>query len=57
MTTRLGYFYVTAILSCGWDWGWSKLSWGEIDVKMRLGWNSVEIELKFDWGWVEFKLN
>ena len=36
--TRLGCFYVTAILSCGYGWGWF-----EPEVEMRLIWDLVEV--------------
>ena len=39
--TRLGCFYVTAILSWGYGWGWV-----EVDIE-------AEVEVKFRWGWVE----
>ena len=50
--TRLGCFYVTAILS----WGWGLVDVDiETEADMRLGlmlgWDDVE--LKFSWNWVE----
>ena len=41
--TRLGCFYVTAILSWGYGWGWY---WG-------WGWFEPEIEMRLRWDWVE----
>ena len=42
--TRLGCFYVTAILSWGygggWYWGWG---WFEPEVEMRLRWDWVKV--------------
>ena len=64
--TRLGCFYVTAILGWGWGWGWVKVM---VDVQLRLklrlswgyGWGWVEVELRLGWGsgWdeVESKLS
>ena len=45
--TRLGCFYVTAILSWGYGWGWH-WGWGWLDseVEMRLRWDWVEVYLK-----------
>ena len=66
--TRLGCFYVTAILSyvmveveLSWDWGLQE-PW--FDLKLRLswglGWNEAEVELRlsmiYDCNWVEIKL-
>ena len=52
--TRLGCFYVTAILSWGYGWGlyWG---WGWFEPKLKWGWD--EIESKFSWNWVEVELN
>ena len=36
--TRLGCFYVTAILSWGYGWGWF-----EPEVEIRLRWDWVEV--------------
>ena len=38
--TRLGCFYVTAILSWGYGWGWLE---AEVDLNMRLKWGWDEI--------------
>ena len=56
--TRLGCFYVTAILSWGYGWGYG---WGwveaEVDLNLRLKWDWDEIEWKFSWNWVEVELS
>ena len=52
-TTRLGCFYVTAILSWGYGWGWLE---AEVDLNLRLKWDWDEIEWKFSWNWVEVEL-
>ena len=48
--TRLGCFYVTAILSWGYGWGWVDWYWGwgwfEPEVEMRLSQSLVKNELK-----------
>ena len=45
--TRLGCFYVTAILSWGYGWGWVDWYWGwgwfEPEDEMRLRWDCVEV--------------
>ena len=42
--TRLGCFYVTAILSWGYGWGWYwGWGWFEPEVEMRLRWDLVEV--------------
>ena len=38
--TRLGCFYVTAILSWGWYGGWG---WFEPEVEIRLRWDWAEV--------------
>ena len=38
--TRLGCFYVTAILSWGYGWGWVE---AEVDLSLRLKWGWDEI--------------
>ena len=38
--TRLGCFYVTAILSWGYGWGWVE---AEVDLNLRLKWGWDEI--------------
>ena len=52
--TRLGCFYVTAILSWGYGWGWVE---AEVDLNLRLKWDWDEIEWKFSWNWVEVELS
>ena len=52
--TRLGCFYVTAILSWGYGWGWY-WGWGYLNLRMKWGWD--EIESKFSWNWVEVELS
>ena len=55
--TRLGCFYVTAILS--WGWGWLEVYIeAEVDLKLRLKWSwvEVEVELKSSWSWVWVKV-
>ena len=55
--TRLGCFYVTAIMSWGYGWGWVEVDIeAEVDLKLRLKWGSDEIESKFSWTWVEAEL-
>ena len=56
IVTRLGCFYVTAILSWGWDWSWG---WFELEVEVRLNWcwGWDEVKLKFSWSWVELGLS
>ena len=50
--TRLGCFYVTAILSWGYGWGWIEVDIeDEIDLNLRLKWGWDEIESKFSWNW------
>ena len=49
MPTRLGCFYVTAILS----WG---CGWVEFDIEAE-SWNGVELRLRLRWGWVELGLS
>ena len=53
LKTRLGSFYVTAILSWGYGWGWVDWYWGwgwfEPEVEMRLSRSLVELELRFSW--------
>ena len=44
--TRLGYFYVTAILSWGYGWGWVE---AEVDLSLRLKWGWDEIQWEFSW--------
>ena len=39
----MGCFYVTAILSWGYGWGWYG-GWG---------WFDTEFEMSLRWGWVE----
>ena len=46
--TRLGCFYVTAILS----WGYG-LGWVEAEVEIRFSGSFVEIELRLSWVGVE----
>ena len=53
-STRLGCFYVTAILSWGYGWGWVE---AEVDLHLRLKWDWDEIEWKFSWNWVEVELS
>ena len=48
--TRLGCFYVTAILSWCYGCGWLE---AEVDLSLRLKWGWDEIEWKFSWNWVE----
>ena len=50
--TRLGCFYVTAILSWGYGWGWF-----EVELNLRLKWGWYEIESKFSWTWVRVELS
>ena len=38
--TRLGCFYVTALLSWGYGWGWVE---AEFDLNLRLRWDLVEV--------------
>ena len=57
-STRLGCFYVTAILSWGYGWGWFEVDIeAEVDLNLRLKWSWYEIELKFNWTWVEVELS
>ena len=42
MTTRLGCFYVKAILSCGWV--------AVIEAEVDLSWGWSEAELRLKWG-------
>ena len=52
--TRLGCFYVTAILS----WGWVDVDIeAEVDLNLRLKWGWDEIESKFSLNWVEVELS
>ena len=54
--TRLGCFYVTAILSWGYGWGWVEVDIeAEVDLNLRLKWSWDEIE--FSWNWVEVELS
>ena len=62
--TRLGCFYVTAILSWGYGWGWIEDDIeAEVDLKfepeveMRLRWDWDQIESKFSLNWVEVELS
>ena len=56
--TRLGCFYVTAMLS--WDWSWC---WFEFEVEVRLNWGWgwewgwYEVKLKFCWSWLDLGLS
>ena len=43
--TRLGYFYVTAILS--WGYGWGSV---EVDIE-----HEVDLNLRLKWGWDEIE--
>ena len=43
LSTRLGCFYVSAILS--WSLGWG---WVEVDIEAE-----VDLRLRLKWGWVE----
>ena len=55
--TRLGCFYVTAILSWGYGWGWVEVDIeAEVDLNLRLKWGWDEIESNFSWTWVEVEL-
>ena len=54
--TKLGCFYVTAIL----NWGWVEIDIeAEVDLRLRLSWGWGwgrgwgDVELKFSWNWVE----
>ena len=55
--TRLGWFYVTAILSSGYGWGWVEAevdyTWDWSEIEMRLSGSLVEIELRLSWVGVE----
>ena len=56
--TRLGCFYVTAILSWGYGWGWIEVDIeAEVDLNLRLKWGWDEIESKFSWASVEVELS
>ena len=51
--TRLGCFYVTAILSWGNAWGWVEVDI-EAEVDLKWGWDEivsslVELELRLSW--------
>ena len=54
--TRLGCFYVTAILSWGYGWGWAEADI-EAEVEGRFRWGWFEVELKLSSGWYEFGLS
>ena len=54
--TRLGCFYVTAILS--WGYGWVKVDVEakvDLSLRLKLGWG--EIELRLSWVGVEVSLH
>ena len=67
--TRLGCFYITAILSSGWGWGlvenvtdlacgWSEVELGltlTLRLRLKSSWSLVEVELS--WVWVELSWN
>ena len=46
--TRLGCFYVTAILRWGYGWGWVKVDI-KAEVEVRLSRSLVEFELSWSW--------
>ena len=52
--TRLGCFYVTAILSWGYGWGWIEV---DIEAEVDLKWGWDKIVPKFSWTWVEVELS
>ena len=59
ISTRLGCFYVTAILGWGWGWGWVEPDIeAKVDLRLKLSWGSRwdEVGLKFSWSWVEAEL-
>ena len=63
--TRLGCFYVTAILSWGYGWGWAEADI-EAEAELKLTWTWVWFEVKVGfglrlrlicgWGWVKVDL-
>ena len=49
VVTRLGCFYVTAILSWGYGWGWIEDDIeAEVDLKFE-----PEVEMRLRWDWVK----
>ena len=71
LTTRLGCFDVTVILSWGWlklrliefevdeSWGWLKLRLIEVEVDRSWGWSKlrlIKVEVVLRWSWLKLRL-